>query len=134
MMLLAHVQHIADTNGITILFGYDVMPRATPNKRLVRTWPITTDVLPLRLVTRPAQLLQALPDLLPDTNLDFRYATAMHELGHVVTHDASLPRYDREILAWQWARRNALYWTSAMQASRDYSRQSHEWRRLECAA
>jgi hypothetical protein len=44
------------------------------------------------------------------------YATALHEIGHI------LGRYQmkrsvmvRERWAWQWARRNALQWTPAME-------------------
>lgn len=39
---------------------------------------------------------------------DESYCSALHELGHIVcqTHD--------EIVAWDWARNNAVYWSDEM--------------------
>jgi hypothetical protein len=45
-----------------------------------------------------------------------RYATALHEIGYVLgSHQLSDAVLTREQWAWDWARRNALQWTPAMQ-------------------
>ena len=44
------------------------------------------------------------------------YATALHEIGHVLgRHQLSEVVLVRERWAWEWAKRNALRWTPAMQ-------------------
>ena len=44
------------------------------------------------------------------------YATAMHELGHMLgRYQHSKASMVRERWAWEWARRNALVWTPAME-------------------
>jgi hypothetical protein len=44
------------------------------------------------------------------------YATALHELGHIWgRHQRSRSQAIRERWAWEWARRNALDWTPAME-------------------
>ena len=44
------------------------------------------------------------------------YATALHEIGHILgRHQLSDVVLTRERWAWDWARRNALQWTPAMQ-------------------
>jgi hypothetical protein len=44
------------------------------------------------------------------------YATALHEIGHILgRHQLSKVILVRERWAWNWARRNALRWTPAMQ-------------------
>ncbi len=45
------------------------------------------------------------------------YATALHEIGHLVG-SSQQPRWKtmmREIGAWKWARRNALIWSPGME-------------------
>ena len=43
------------------------------------------------------------------------YATALHEIGHVLgRHQDSRRSLVRERWAWAWARRNALIWTPRM--------------------
>jgi len=43
------------------------------------------------------------------------YATALHELGHcVLRHAPEQPRAWKELLAWKWARANAVVWTPGM--------------------
>jgi hypothetical protein len=44
------------------------------------------------------------------------YATAMHEIGHILgRHQTSRRVMVRERWAWNWARANALVWTPAME-------------------
>jgi antirestriction protein ArdC len=44
------------------------------------------------------------------------YATALHEIGHILgRHQTSEVVLVRERWAWEWARRNAIEWTSVMQ-------------------
>src|SRR5262245_12854044 len=45
------------------------------------------------------------------------YATALHEFGHILGADQEPDRteMERERGAWQWARANALIWTTAME-------------------
>jgi hypothetical protein len=44
------------------------------------------------------------------------YATALHEIGHILgRHQLSGVALTRERWAWDWARRNALQWTPAME-------------------
>jgi hypothetical protein len=42
------------------------------------------------------------------------YATALHEIGHIVLGVAGEDVFD-ERAAWEWARQNALVWTPAME-------------------
>jgi hypothetical protein len=43
------------------------------------------------------------------------YATALHELGHILGHHRFSPDcMVRERWAWRWARQNALVWTAAL--------------------
>jgi hypothetical protein len=50
------------------------------------------------------------------------YATALHEIGHVLgRHQSSRCVMVRERWAWKWARNNALLWTPAMQRSAERS-------------
>jgi hypothetical protein len=44
------------------------------------------------------------------------YATALHELGHILgRYQDSTYSLTRERWAWEWARRNALIWSDAME-------------------
>jgi hypothetical protein len=44
------------------------------------------------------------------------YATALHEIGHILgRHQNSRRSMVREVWAWRWARTNALAWTPAME-------------------
>lgn len=42
------------------------------------------------------------------------YATALHELGHILGPWQSQPRLFQEAGAWKWAMENAKVWTSVM--------------------
>ena len=44
---------------------------------------------------------------------DITYAIALHELGHVLGVQTG-KTLDKEVQAWQWARKHALVWTDAM--------------------
>lgn len=39
---------------------------------------------------------------------DETYCSAMHELGHIICQTKD------EVLAWKWARNNAIYWSDEM--------------------
>jgi hypothetical protein len=41
------------------------------------------------------------------------YATALHEIGHVVGHQSGR-RIDKEAQAWRWAETNAIEWREPM--------------------
>jgi hypothetical protein len=41
------------------------------------------------------------------------YAIALHELGHVLGRNSGR-RLDKEVQAWEWAKRHALTWTKPM--------------------
>lgn len=63
----------------------------------------------------------AIPELreieTPEIKGRLSYATALHEIGHIVG-PYSHPRYKtmmKEIGAWKWARRNALIWSPGME-------------------
>jgi hypothetical protein len=43
------------------------------------------------------------------------YATALHEIGHIVLGRSHDQEIEREREAWQWARSNAIDWTPAME-------------------
>jgi hypothetical protein len=43
------------------------------------------------------------------------YATALHELGHLLAPNQNLSELECERAAWQWARDNAKWWTPAME-------------------
>lgn len=44
------------------------------------------------------------------------YCIALHEIGHVVLcHRPEQSRNYKEILAWRWAKANALFWTGEME-------------------
>jgi hypothetical protein len=45
------------------------------------------------------------------------YAVALHELGHLFTTEIQT-RYLKELRAWDWAKRNALVWSSSMEGRR----------------
>jgi hypothetical protein len=50
-----------------------------------------------------------------------RYAVALHEIGHILgRHQLSEVVLVRERWAWEWAKRNALEWTPAMQRHADW--------------
>lgn len=53
------------------------------------------------------------------------YAVALHEIGHVLgRHQGSAHLLVRERWAWQWARKNAMAWTPAMETQ---ARRSLSW-------
>jgi hypothetical protein len=53
---------------------------------------------------------------LPPVRSAISYATALHEIGHVLgQHQNSRRVMVRERWAWQWARSLALVWTPAME-------------------
>jgi hypothetical protein len=53
------------------------------------------------------------------------YAVALHEIGHILgRHQRSRRVLVRERWAWEWARRNAVSWTPAMEKC---ARKSLEW-------
>ena len=70
----------------------------------------------------------------PITTL-IRYAVALHEIGHVLgRYQDHYNEVVTERWAWEWARRNAIWWTPEMerfaeQALRGYQRE-HEHRRI----
>jgi len=129
MTLSEHVKRLASDNGIKLQFNEHKRPRAYPATFTVRTWPVTRDDIPIELIKHPERLLFALPDLSDDTNIAFRAAVALHELGHCLTDHPGNHRWYRELYAWNWARKHALYWSPAMEATRRYSLKSYAWRR-----
>jgi len=59
---------------------------------------------------------------IPPIKSPVSYATAMHEIGHILGHHQNSKRVlTREHWAWDWARSNALFWTAAMERSRTRS-------------
>jgi hypothetical protein len=55
------------------------------------------------------------------------YATALHEIGHVLgSHQGSKSVVIRERWAWEWARKNAIIWTDAMER---HARECIRWYR-----
>jgi hypothetical protein len=63
--------------------------------------------------------------VIPRIRSEISYATAMHELGHMLGRFRnSASTMVRERWAWRWAERNALLWTARMGRSRD---KSLEW-------
>lgn len=42
------------------------------------------------------------------------YAIALHEIGHILGHGNGLKRLEKEALAWQWAKDNAIEWRKPM--------------------
>jgi hypothetical protein len=56
-----------------------------------------------------------------------RYAVALHEIGHILgKHQVSEVILVRERWAWDWARRNAIQWTPAMQRHADWCLEYYE--------
>src|SRR5690606_41257142 len=62
--------------------------------------------------------------LLPITS-PARYAIALHEIGHVLTKSRHKPLLFREALAWESAKKNALFWSLPMQRARAKGLQSY---------
>lgn len=62
--------------------------------------------------------------LLPITS-PARYAIALHEIGHVLTKSRHKPLLFREALAWEWAKKNALFWSLPMQRAMAKGLQSY---------
>ena len=59
---------------------------------------------------------------IPPIKSAISYATALHELGHILgRHQRSQHVMVRERWAWEWARRNALIWTPAMERHAEVS-------------
>lgn len=60
---------------------------------------------------------------IPAVKSTISYATALHELGHVLggRYQRSRKVMVRERDAWRWARSNALIWTPAMERSANKS-------------
>jgi hypothetical protein len=129
MSLATHVKDLAAANGIKLRFNEHARPIAYLATFTVRTWPITHDSIPIELIKQPVRLLLALPDLSDQTNIEVRTAVALHEYGHLITDIPANHRWYRELYAWNWARKHALYWSPAMEATRRYSLQSYAWRR-----
>lgn len=42
------------------------------------------------------------------------YAVALHEIGHILGAQPKL-RIDREVAAWKWAKKTALFWNGRME-------------------
>lgn len=55
---------------------------------------------------------------------DIPYSVALHEIAHCL-EDGDPFDIDNEIIAWKWAKKNALVWTSKMQKSMERDLQSH---------
>jgi antirestriction protein ArdC len=56
---------------------------------------------------------------IPPIRSAITYATALHEIGHVLgKYKLSKSVLVRERAAWRWARGNALVWTSSMERNR----------------
>jgi hypothetical protein len=54
--------------------------------------------------------------MVPVIKSSISYATALHEIGHILgRHQSSRNSMTRERWAWQWARKNALEWTPSME-------------------
>jgi hypothetical protein len=76
-----------------------------------------------RWISTRAPFAEAFLDFLGDRRIrtprirgDLTYATALHEIGHLVNPDAtSSDLMTREREAWKWARANALKWTRKME-------------------
>jgi hypothetical protein len=82
-----HVRQLCQAHGIEITFAEK--PSASRLRREI--W--------IRSVTSPRN-----------------YATALHEIGHIIgRYQLSGNVLTRERWAWDWARRNAIRWTPAMQ-------------------
>ncbi len=72
----------------------------------------------VRWIKRPMRayaITEAFEIFIPPVKSEVSYATALHEIGHLLGRD----QYDdyrmvREIEAWIWARENALVWTPRM--------------------
>jgi hypothetical protein len=53
---------------------------------------------------------------IPPILSEISYATAMHEIGHLLgRHQDSERVLTRERWAWEWARKHALVWTNRME-------------------
>ena len=69
----------------------------------------------------------------PPVRSAITYAVALHELGHYLGEHVNHPdRVVRERAAWQWARTNALTWTTGMERCQTLSLTLYE--RTLCAA
>jgi hypothetical protein len=88
-----HVERLAAQHGITI----DTGRVATPIEALAVPWPRTICIPLLRSAVS--------------------YATALHEMGHIV-----LGYVADERAAWEWARQNALVWSLAMERTLQHDR------------
>jgi len=63
----------------------------------------------------------------PNIKSPITYAVGLHELGHVFGEHADHPdRVVRERDAWNWARANAITWTTGMERSRVWSLAQYE--------
>jgi hypothetical protein len=51
---------------------------------------------------------------IPPLRSGIGYATALHEIGHLLTPQ-DLSELESERVAWQWAKANAKWWTPAME-------------------
>jgi hypothetical protein len=88
----SHIRRLCETNGIEINFHR----HASASYRQREIW--------IRAVRSPRA-----------------YAVALHEIGHILgRYQLSRATLVRERHAWDWARRNALQWTSAMQRHADW--------------
>ncbi len=66
---------------------------------------------------------------IPPIKSAISYATALHEIGHVVgPHQCSARVIVKERGAWRWAKRNALKWTPAMEKKMKLSLEWYEKR------
>jgi len=90
LYLAEHFRTLCEKHGVATYEHPECRPYAYPSIRKVHIHPVGTKI---------------------------SYAQALHELGHVVLrHSPDQPRAWKEILAWRWARANAMVWTPDMEA------------------
>ena len=93
----AHVVRTCKVNGIAINYG---QPSASYEVREIWIRPIRSPLA---------------------------YATALHEIGHILgRYQMRFSGMVSERWAWQWARRNALQWTPAMEQHAERCLKSYE--------
>src|SRR6516164_11855839 len=103
----AHVERICKANGIEINYGRHASASYLSDRN-------HGAVLAPEIWIRPVRSPRA-------------YAVALHEMGHILgRHQRSQAVLVRERWAWDWARRNALDWTPAMQRHADWCLESYK--------
>ena len=106
----AKTHHSITSSAVICIVNGTARPSAFAVLRLMRYWNFSVREIWIRPIRSPRA-----------------YATALHEIGHILgRYQMRFSGMVSERWAWQWARRNALQWTPAMEQHAERCLKSYE--------